>query len=74
MSRVLRESDFCIRENKDSVLMVAVTAQLIIAFVFTTRIVQSLFLLISKFQASSLSSPFLRLYRLVCEGTGRETL
>ena len=41
----------------------AVTAQLISAFVFATRIVQFLFYLNPKFQASS---SFLCLYRLVC--------
>ena len=39
---------FCICENKD-----AVTAKLISAFVFATPIVQSLYFLIPKFQASS---------------------
>ena len=41
----------------------AVTAKLISVFVFATRIVQFLFYLIPKFQASS---SFLCLYRLVC--------
>ena len=41
----------------------AVTAKLISAFVFTTRIVQFLFFLNPKFQASS---PLLCLYSLVC--------
>ena len=47
----------------------AVTAKLISAFVFATRIVQSFFFLNLKFQASSL---FLRLYRLVCVGPSRK--
>ena len=46
----------------------AVTAQLISAFVFATRIVQILFFN-PKFQASSL---FLRLYRPVCVAPGRK--
>ena len=53
----------CIGENKD-----AVTAKLISAFVFATRIVQFLFYLNPKFQASS---SFLCLYRLVCVGPVR---
>ena len=46
-----------------------VTAKLISAFVFATRIVQFLFYLNPKFQASS---SFLRLYRPVCVGPGRK--
>ena len=45
----------------------AVTAQLISAFVFATCIVQFLFYLYSKFQASSL---LLWLHRPVCVGSG----
>ena len=47
----------------------AVTAKLISAFVFATRIVQSLFFLNAKFQASS---HYLWLYSLVCVGPGRK--
>ena len=47
----------------------AVTTKLISAFVFATRIVQSLYLLNSKFQASS---SFLWLYSPVCIGPGRK--
>ena len=47
----------------------AVTAQLISAFVFATQIVQSLFILNSKFQASS---HLLWLYSPVCVGSGRK--
>ena len=54
----------CIGENKD-----AVTAKLISAFVFATRIVQFLFYLNPKFQASS---SFLCLYRSVCVRPGRK--
>ena len=46
MSRVLRKPAFCICENKDA-------DQLREAFVFATQIVQSLYLLYPKFQASS---------------------
>ena len=46
-----------------------VTAQLISAFVFPTRIVQFLFFLNLKFQAPTL---FQRLYRLVCDGPCRK--
>ena len=54
----------CIGENKD-----AVTAKLISAFVFATRIVQFLFYLNPKFQASS---SFLCLYWPVCVGPVRK--
>ena len=47
----------------------AVTGQLISAFVFATRIVQSLFYLNLKFQASN---HLLWLYSLVCVGPGRK--
>ena len=47
----------------------AVTAKLISAFVFATRIVQSLYFLNPKFQASS---HLLWLCRLVCVGPGRK--
>ena len=47
----------------------AVTAKLISAFVFATRIVQFLLYLTPKFQASS---SFLWLYRSVCVGPGRK--
>ena len=57
----MRKPDFCICENKD--------AKLISVFVFATRIVQSLFFLNPKFQASS---HLLWLYNLVCVGPGRK--
>ena len=47
----------------------AVTAKLISAFVFATRIVQSLYFLNTKFNASR---HFLWLYSLVCVGPGRK--
>ena len=53
----MRKPDFCI------------TAKLISAFVFATRIVQSLYFLNPKFQASS---HLLWLYSLVCIGPGRK--
>ena len=54
LSRVVRKPAFCICENKDAdQLRGKVTAKLISAFVFATRIVQSLLYLNSKFQASS---------------------
>ena len=46
-----------------------VTAKLISAFIFTTWIVQSLFYLNPKFQASSI---LLWVYSLVCVGPGRK--
>ena len=67
MSRVMRKTDFCIRENKDADSC-AVNAQMISTLVFALQIVQSLFFLNPKFQASSL---FLRLYRSVCVRSGK---
>ena len=57
MSRIVRKPDFCLCEK------------LISAFVFATRIVQFLFYLNPKFQASR---SFLSLYRPVCVGPGRK--
>ena len=67
----------CIGENKDADQLRGsgnreadqVTAKLISAFVFATRLVQLLFYLNPKFQASS---SFLRLYRPVCVGPVRK--
>ena len=64
MSHLVGKPTICIGENKD-----AVTAKLISAFVFATRIVQFLFYLNPKFQASSL---ILWLHRLVCIGPVRK--
>ena len=64
MSRVVTKPDFGICENKD-----AEHAKLISAFIFATRIVRFLYLLISKFQASS---SLLWLYSPVCIGPGRK--
>ena len=74
MSRIVRKPDFCLGENKGADQLrgnheFAVTAKLISAFVFATRIVQFLFYLNPKFQASS---SFLSLYRPVCVGPGRK--
>ena len=59
----------CIGENKDADQLRGVIAKLISAFVFATRIVQFLFFLNPKFQASSC---FLCLYRSVCVGPVRK--
>ena len=63
----------CIGENKGADQLrgnrEAVTAKLISAFVFATRIVQFLFYINPKFQVSI---SFLCLYRLVCVGPGRK--
>ena len=59
MSLVMRKPAFCICKNKD--------ADQIGAFVFATRIVQSLYFLNPKFQGSS---HLLWLYSLVCVGPG----
>ena len=68
MSRVVRKPAFCICENKDADQL-AVTAKLISAFVFATWIVQFLFYLNPKFQASS---HLLWLYSPVCVRPGRK--
>ena len=65
----MRKPAFCICENKDADQLRGVTAKLISAFVFTTRIVQSLYFLNPKFQASS---HLLWLYSPVCVGHGRK--
>ena len=64
MSRDVKKPDICICENKD-----ADQLQLISTFVFATRIVQSLYFLNPKFQASS---HLLWLYSPVCVGPGRK--
>ena len=65
----MRKPDFCICQNKDADQLRGYSAKLISAFVFATRIVQSLYFLNPKFQASS---HFLWLYRPVCVGPGRK--
>ena len=66
MSLVMRKPTFCVyiiyAKTKTQISFV-VTAKLISAFVFATRIVQSLFYLNTKFQASS---HLVWLYILVC--------
>ena len=64
----MRKPTICICKKKAQTSF-AVTAKLISAFVFATRIVQFLFYLHPKFQASS---SFLSLYRPVCVGPGRK--
>ena len=66
MSRDVRKPDFCICENK-AADQLSVTAQLICGFVFATQIVQSLYFLNRKFQASI---DLLLLHSLVCVGPG----
>ena len=51
VSRDMRKPDFCICENKDADQLRGM-AKLISAFVFATQIVQSLYFLNLKFQAS----------------------
>ena len=65
LSLVMRKPAFCICEKTKPQISCAVTAQLISAFVFATQIVQSLFFLNPKFQASS---HLLWLYSPVCVG------
>ena len=68
MSSVMRKPAFCICENKDAdQLSFVVTAKLISAFVFATRIVQPLYFLYTKPQASR---HLVWLYSLVCVGPG----
>ena len=66
----MRKPVFCICENKDADISFAVTAKRISAFVFAIQIVQSLYFLYPKFQASSHR---LWLYSLVCIGPGRKS-
>ena len=68
MSRVMRKPVFAYAKTKTQISF-AVTAKLISAFVFATRIVQSLFYLNPKFQASN---HLLCLYSPVCVGPGRK--
>ena len=68
MSRVVRKRDYCLCKNKDADQLRS-KKKLISAFVFATWIVQFLFFLKPKFQASSL---LLGLYRLVCVRPGRK--
>ena len=67
MSRVMRKTRFLHMRKAKTQISFAVTAKLISAFVFATPIVQSLYFLNPKFQASS---HLLWLYMLVCVGTG----
>ena len=64
----MRKMDFCIYENKDEDQL-RVTAKLISAFVFATRIIQALYFLNTKLQAFY---HLLWLYSLVCVGPGRK--
>ena len=65
---VVRKPVFAYAKTKTQISF-AVTAKLISAFVFATRIVQSLYFLNLKFQASSLP---LWVCSLVCVGPGRK--
>ena len=67
MSFVIRKPAFCICENKDADQL---RGKLISAFVFVTRILQSLYFLNPKFQAYS---HLLWLYSPVCVGPGRKS-
>ena len=72
MSHHVGKPTICIGENKGADqlrISFAVTAKLISAFVFATRIVEFLLYLYPKFQASS---SFLCLYRPVCVGHVRK--
>ena len=66
MSLVMRKPAFCICENKDADQL---RGNLVSAFVFAIRIVQSLYYLNLKFQASS---HLLWSYSPVCVGPGRK--
>ena len=65
LSLVVRKPAFCIYENITQISCAVTTAQLISAVGFAIRIVQSLYFLYTKFQASS---HLLWLYSLVCVG------
>ena len=64
----MRKPALCICKTKAQISS-AITAQLISVFVFTTKIVQSLYFLNPKFQASS---HFLLLFSPVCVGPSRK--
>ena len=66
----MRKQVFACAKTKTQISF-AVTAKLISAFVFAIKIVQSLYYLNLKFQASS---HLLRLYSMVCVGPGRKSL
>ena len=66
---VVRKPAFCICENKDADQLCGYTAKLISAFVFATRLVQSLYFLNPKFQTSSRLQ---WLYSPVCVEPGRK--
>ena len=68
MSLVMRKPAFCCTKTKAQISF-AVTAKLISTFVFATCIVQSLYFLNTKFQASS---QLLWLYSPVSVGSGRK--
>ena len=68
LSLVMRNRVFIYAKTKTQISF-AVTAKLISAFIFATRIVQSLYYLNPKFQVSS-HLPWL--YRPVCVGPGRK--
>ena len=69
MSPVKRKPAFCICKKTKTQISFAVTAKLISAFVFATRIVQPLYFLNTKFQASS---HLVWSYSLVCVGPGQK--
>ena len=68
LSRVVRKPDFAYAKTKTQIRF-AVTAKLISAFVFATRIVQTLYFLNPKFQDSRY---FLWLHSPVCVRPGRK--
>ena len=69
MNRVVRKPVFAYANTKTQISFAVLTAKLTSAFVFATRIVESLYFLNPKFQASS---HLLWLYSLVCVGPGRK--
>ena len=70
LSRVMRKPTICICENKDADQLRGNTPKLISALVFATWIVQYLFFLNTKFQASS---HLQWLYSLVCVRPGQNS-
>ena len=65
----MRKPAFCIHAKTKTQISFTVIAKLISAYVFATWIVQSLYFLITKFQASSI---LVWSYSLVCVGPGRK--
>ena len=70
MFELVRQQSFANEPRRDKTGFLKVTAKLISAFIYDTRIVQSFYFLNPKFQASS---HLLSVYSPVCVGPGQNT-